>query len=143
MNNKITFITELLNSKKSINLSELLEICYNVFNFDYVTIIDFACRTSDIEDSVCSACDDTCLNMSKKITRRHSFPNAKKKHTSSNTKRRHSSPNKKRHSSSPICTNCSMSLIEIKKGSEIMNKYKHKNIGGRTKNQKRRSILNK
>jgi hypothetical protein len=40
-----------LNEKMEITLSELLHICYDELHFDYVSIVDFACRCND--DGTC------------------------------------------------------------------------------------------
>jgi hypothetical protein len=50
--NKYSEIYERLNEKKRFSLSEILHMCYNEYNFDYVTIIDFACRCN--EDGTCN-----------------------------------------------------------------------------------------
>lgn len=38
---------EMFQNNKGIRLSELLDIFYNEYGFDYVTVFDFACRTCD------------------------------------------------------------------------------------------------
>jgi hypothetical protein len=48
-----------------IRLSDILDICYNLYGFDYVTIFDFACRSSDITE-MCTdpsgrCCQPTCI----------------------------------------------------------------------------------
>ena len=42
--NNFEQIVARLNEKKEITLSELLKICYDELHFDYVSIVDFACR---------------------------------------------------------------------------------------------------
>jgi hypothetical protein len=50
--NNIEDIYRRLNAKREVNLSELLHICYDEFHFDYVSIVDFACRCND--DGTCN-----------------------------------------------------------------------------------------
>ena len=45
--NNVEDIYRRLNAKRRVNLSELLHICYNELHFDYVSIVDFACRCND------------------------------------------------------------------------------------------------
>ena len=48
-----------LNNNKNVKLSEILEICYIKYNFDYVTIIDFGCRVYDNDTT--SSAENTCI----------------------------------------------------------------------------------
>ena len=48
-------IQDKLSENKVIRLSEILNICYQDYDFDYVTIFDFACRNVDNE-----TCADVC-----------------------------------------------------------------------------------
>jgi hypothetical protein len=48
-------IQDKLNENTVIRLSEILKICYQDYDFDYVTIFDFACRTLDSE-----TCSNVC-----------------------------------------------------------------------------------
>jgi hypothetical protein len=43
-----------LNSKKTITLSEILNICYDLYDFNYVAIIDSSCRVSSIGRPECN-----------------------------------------------------------------------------------------
>ena len=49
--NNFEQIVARLNEKKEITLSELLKICYDELHFDYVSIVDFACRCNN--DGTC------------------------------------------------------------------------------------------
>ena len=49
--NNVEQIITRLNEKKEITLSELLKICYDELHFDYVSIVDFACRCNS--DGTC------------------------------------------------------------------------------------------
>jgi len=53
--NDFQAIFESLNNSKRITLSEILTICYLQYNFDYVSIFDFACRISDG-----ASCENNC-----------------------------------------------------------------------------------
>jgi len=50
--NNVENIYRRLNAKRKVNLSELLHICYDELHFDYVSIVDFACRCND--DGTCN-----------------------------------------------------------------------------------------
>jgi hypothetical protein len=50
--NNVEDIYRRLNAKIKVNLSELLHICYDELHFDYVSIVDFACRCND--DGTCN-----------------------------------------------------------------------------------------
>jgi len=61
-------INEMLNAKNPILLSEILEICYNEYNFDYVTIFDFACRIVDGESCSTICGKKSCADCSSSLT---------------------------------------------------------------------------
>ena len=58
--NNFEQIVARLNEKKEITLSELLRICYDELHFDYVSIIDFACRCND--DGTCDVDCPSSIN---------------------------------------------------------------------------------
>lgn len=92
-------------------LSDLLNLCYNVYDFDYVTIFDFSCRCAD-KNKTCSPTDPTCKIYYDKTS-----------------------------TDATYCEDCILSKREIEYGKKVVDTYKSKSLGGKRRTKKYKTKL--